>query len=302
MTMRGHSDGDHGSVVARDKTSLVTALGITVAVFLFELIGGILSNSLALIADATHMFTDIVALALSLFALWLATQPAPPQKTYGYYRTEILAALANGVLLVLVALSILYEAFNRFGRPERVDGQVMLGVALVGLAANVASAFVLSGHVEDSLNIKAAFAHVISDATASIGTVVAGIIILATGATVADPAIGVLIAVLIMYNAWRLVMESVDVLMEAAPGHINLKTLEETILKTHGVRSVHDLHVWTVTSGLVSMSGHVVVDQTVDRQTVLEAICSALAREFGLTHCTLQLELEDIETHKKHYL
>lgn len=291
----------HNHVAERDRTSLIIALAITSTIFIAELIGGIISNSLALIADASHMFTDIAALGLSLFALWFATRPAPPQKTYGYYRTEILAALANGVLLVLIALFIFYEAYTRFRNPPEVEGGLMLAVALVGLAANAASALVLSGHVEDSLNIKAAFAHVLSDAAASLGVVAAGVIVLFTEILIADAAIGVVIGILIIYNAWKLVLEAIDVLMEAAPAHINLKELEETILEAPGTKSVHDLHVWTVTSGLIAMSGHVVVDETANRQEILERICSALARKFNLTHCTLQLELESVKAHEKHF-
>lgn len=289
-----------GHIVERDKTSLVIALGITTIIFVAELVGGILSNSLALIADASHMFTDMAALALGLFALWLAMRPAPPQKTYGYYRIEILAALANGVLLILVALGIMYEAFGRLLNPPPVDSRLMLSIAVVGLLANVASASVLFGHVRESLNIKAAFAHVVSDMAASIGAIMAGAIILFTGFLVADPAISIIIGVLIIYNASKLLLEAVDILMEAAPAHINLKELEQTILSAKGVRSAHDLHVWTVTSGLVSMSGHVVVEETADRQVILEQLCSALQKKFGLTHCTLQLELESVQEHERH--
>ncbi len=291
----------HDHLIERDKTSLVIAISITTIIFIAEIVGGILSNSLALMADAIHMFTDIAALGLGLFALWLTTRPAPPQKTYGYYRTEILAALANGVFLVFVALAILYEAYTRLLSPERVEGGLMLGVALVGLIANVVSASVLSGHIDESLNIRAAFAHVISDVAASLGAVAAGAIILLTGFLIADPAVSIIIGILVIYSAWKIVLESIDVLMEAAPAHINLKELEQTIMEAAGVKSVHDLHVWTVTSGLISMSGHVVVDETANRQEILEQVCSALERRFGLTHCTIQLELESVGAHEKHF-
>lgn len=290
---------DH--IVERDKTSLVIALGITGSIFVVELVGGFLANSLALLADASHMLTDIAALALSLFAIWLAARPAPPQKTYGYYRLEILAALVNGLLLALIALFIFYEAYNRFLSPQKVEGGLMLGVAVVGLVANVASAWVLSSHVQESLNIRAAFAHVMSDAAASLGAVAAGAIILTTGLVVADPVISAVIGVLIIYNASHLLLEAVEVLLEAAPAHISLRAVEETILEASGVKSVHDLHVWTVTSGLVSMSGHVVVEDAANRQATLQQICAALEKRFKLTHCTLQLEIEEVQAHEKHF-
>lgn len=292
---------NHEHVVQRDERSLAIALGITLAIFFAELVGGVLSNSLALLADAAHMFTDVVALALSWFAVWLTTRPAPPQKTYGYYRTEILAALFNGVLLILVSLFILWEAFQRLQSPPEVRSGLMLSVALIGLTANAGSALVLFGKIHESINVKAAFLHVISDATASLGAIAAALLMLATGLFLADPAISMLIAGLIIYNAWRLVFEAIDVLMEAAPAHINLKEIEEAILSLEGVRSVHDLHVWTVTSGLVAMSGHVVVEPGTDRQETLRKCCSLLGEKFHLSHCTLQLEVEGIEAHEEHF-
>ncbi|MCL5957778.1 MAG: cation diffusion facilitator family transporter [Chloroflexi bacterium] len=293
--------GNHQHVIERDERSLLIALGITSTIFLAELVGGIVSNSLALVADAVHMFTDIVALALGWFAVWLTTKPAPPQKTYGYYRMEILVALFNGVLLILVSLFISFEAVGRLQSPQQVESGLMLAVALIGLAANVGSALVLFGKIHESINVRAAFLHVMSDATASLGAIAAAVAILLTGVFVADPAISLLIAALIIYNAAKLVMEAIDVLMESAPAHINLKELEETLLSAPGVKSVHDLHVWTVTSGLVALSGHVVVEPGTNRQEILERCCSALENKYHLNHCTLQLEIESPKAHEEHF-
>ena len=292
---------DHAHVIERDKTSLLFAFVITATIFIAEVAGGILANSLALLADAVHMLSDLAGLGLGLFGLWLATQPAPPQRTYGDYRTEIVAALFNGVLLVLVALYILYEAFTRIQNPPEVRSSLMLAVASIGLAANLASALVLSGHIKENLNVRAAFLHVVSDASASVGTIAAALIILFAGFTLADPGIGILIGLLVIYNAWQITREALDVLMEAAPAHINLKSVEDALLSVDGVKSVHDLHVWTVTSGLVAMSGHVVVDESADRQRILELTCDALQHRFKLNHCTLQLELEGTTPHEEHF-
>jgi len=292
---------DHQHVVQRDARSLAVALGITLTIFFAEVIGGVLSNSLALLADAAHMFTDVIALALGWFAVWLIGRPPPPQKTYGYYRLEILVALFNGVLLILVSLFLVFEAFERLQSPPPVRSGLMFSVAFIGLVANTGSALVLFGRIHESINVRAAFLHVISDATASLGTVVAALLMLVTGLFIADPAISILIAALIVYNAWRLVLEAFDVLMEAAPGHIDLKEVEQAILSIEGVKSVHDLHVWTLTSGLVAMSGHVVVEPWADRQQTLEKCCSVMSERFHLSHCTLQLEIEGIEVHEKHF-
>ncbi|MBI4318135.1 MAG: cation transporter [Chloroflexi bacterium] len=292
---------EHAEMLQRDSRSLAIALGVTGVVFVAELVGGFVANSLALIADAVHMLSDLAALGLGLFALWLSSRPAPPEKTYGYYRTEILAALFNGILLVVVALYILYEAYTRLQNPGEVRSGLMLIVASIGLAANLASAFVLSGHVKENLNVRAAFMHVVSDASASVGTVSAALVIIATGFLLADPGISILIGLLIIFNAWQLTQEAIDVLMEAAPAHINLRSLEDTLLEVSGVKSVHDLHVWTVTSGLVSMSGHVVVEDAADRQHILEQVCEAMQRKYKLTHCTLQLEIEGSQPHEDHF-
>ncbi len=292
---------DHQHVIERDERSLAIALGITLIIFFAEAAGGILSNSLALLADAVHMFTDVVALSLSWFAVWLTTRQAPAQKTFGYYRMEILVALFNGVMLIVVSLFIIFEAIQRFQSPPEVKSGLMLAVALVGLCANVGSALVLLGKVHESINVRAAFLHVISDAGASMGAIAAALVILFTGLFLADPLISMLIAALIVYNAWKLVQEAVEVLMEAAPSHIGLGEVEQTLLGVQGVKSVHDLHVWTVTSGLVAMSGHVVVEPGTSKQEILERCCSALEKRFHLNHCTLQLEIEGSQTHEAHF-
>lgn len=271
------------------------ALAITAAFFVVEVVGALLTNSLALLADAAHMLTDVGALALGLFAAWLASQPVSAQKTYGYYRTEILAALFNGTTLVLVCLYIFYEAYGRLSAPPEVQSLPMLAVAVLGLGANLASALVLGRSERHSLNIKAAFLHVIGDALGSAGVIIAALVMLFTGNRLADPVISILIGLLIIYGAGRLVLEAVDILMEACPSHISLKAVEEALKRVAGVISVHDLHVWTVTSGLVAMSGHVVVAGEADSQQVLRKLRAMLEQEFRIMHTTLQVEGHNLQ-------
>lgn len=258
-----------------------------------EVGGGLVSNSLALLADAGHMFTDVGALSLSLFVAWFSRQPAGPGKTYGYLRWEILAALINGAVLLLVSGLIVWEAMARLRAPEPLAGGVMLAVAAGGLAVNAVSAWILHPVHQHSLNARGAYLHVLGDLLGSVGTVVAAIVVRTTGWLAADPIASLLVTLLVVRSAWRLVRESVDVLLEATPAHISLGRVREGLQSIGGVESVHDLHVWTVTSGMVAMSAHAVVREPAENQKVLEAAIAAM-RRLGIAHVTLQVERDRI--------
>jgi cobalt-zinc-cadmium efflux system protein len=279
----------HRPARAESRKALRWALGLTLAFVAIEAVGGFVARSLALLADAAHMLTDAAALGLSLFAAWIATRPAGAGKTYGYYRYEILAALANGGLLLAVTGGIVLEAVERLQHPAAVRADVLLGVAGLGLVANVVALTVLHRARGESLNVRGAYLHVLSDLAGSVGAILAGAVIWATGWNVADPLISIVLAALLLVGAWRLVRSSVDVLLEAAPRHVDLPRLEQAIAAVPEVRGVHDLHVWTVSSGIVAMSGHATVPDPARHQEVLEEIVRRV-RGFGIQHVTVQLE------------
>lgn len=260
---------------------------------LAEVIGGLLTGSLALLADAGHMLSDVASLGLSLFAMWIARRPGPPQRTYGYYRAEILAALVNGSALVVVAIFIFKEACERFTDPPPVAGAAMLAIAAGGLGVNLAGLWILHEHREAGLNVRGAWLHVLSDALGSVGAMTAGVLIWAFGWMWADPLISVVIAGLVVYSAWRLLAETVAVLMEAAPRGIDVDEVREAMSAVPGVLEVHDLHVWTITSGLESLSAHVVASEAADDHQVLSALRRMLHDRFGIHHITIQIEPED---------
>jgi cobalt-zinc-cadmium efflux system protein len=264
-------------------------LAITAVVMVAEAVGGWLAHSLALVADAGHMLADVAALGLSLMVAGLARRPVTAERTFGLLRLEILAALVNGAALIVISLGIALEAYQRFRTPAQVHGGLLLVVAGLGLAANAAGVVLLHRGHDHSLNQRGVYLHVLSDLLGSVGALLAGAIILATGWVQADPIISVLIAVLILGSAWRLVRESTDVLLEAAPAHIPLSDVHDRIASIPGVRSVHDLHVWTVTSGVIAMSGHLVVRDPADNQRVLEAVQQRLGG-MGIGHVTVQME------------
>ena len=268
---------------------LTLVLGITAAVMVAEAVGGWLAHSLALLADAGHMLADVAALGLSLVVAYLAQRPATAERTFGLLRLEIVAALVNGAALLAISLGIALEALQRFRAPSQVHGALLLGVAAVSLVANVAGAAILHRGHHHSLNQRGAYLHIVGDVLGSAGALAAGAVILATGWVQADPLISVLIAVLILGSAWRLVKESTDILLEAAPGHIALADVHDRIASIPGVASVHDLHVWTVTSGVIAMSGHLVVQNPGDNQRVLEAVQERLGA-MGIGHVTVQME------------
>jgi cobalt-zinc-cadmium efflux system protein len=271
---------------------LLRALLITATWFFVELIGGLYSNSLALMADAGHMLTDLAALALSLFALKISALPATHRKTFGYRRAEILAALANGLLLVLIGCYIVYTAYGRFLSPPVVKSETMLLIASTGLIANLVTAALLYRSQHENLNIRGAFLHVMSDTLGSIGAIIAGIAMLEWKWYAADPVVSVVVAVLILIGAWHLITESVDVLLEGTPRHLNIKEILTDLGNTNGVISVHDLHVWSITSGMPAMSCHVVMSRGSDSAAVLESLIRLMRDKYGVEHTTIQLEME----------
>lgn len=287
-----HTEAGHLAVQGSGRLKI--ALVIVVVILAAEIIGGILSNSLALLSDAGHMLVDALALGISLFAITMARRPATATKTYGYHRTEIMAALANGVILALVAIYIFYEAYQRFLDPPTVQTTLMLVVATIGLIANLAGILLLRGVSRGSLNIKAAFWHIIGDTISSVGVIVGGVIISVTGWGIVDPAIAVFIGGIVLWGAVRLVRESTDILLEAVPKHIRMDKVIGMIKSVSGVEDVHDLHIWTITSGIYALSTHLLIeDQMVSRTgEIVAAINRDLARHFNITHTTLQLECE----------
>ena len=277
-----------------DTRPLTLALSVTALFLVVEVIGGWLANSLALLADAAHMLTDVGALGLSLFVAWFSRQPATPSKTFGYLRWEILAALINGAVLLVASGWILWESVQRLRAPEPIVGGLMLAVATGGLAVNALSVWLLHRHAHDSLNLRGAYLHVMGDLLGSVAAVLAAIAVRAFGWLQADPIASIVMTVLIVRGAWKLVREAVDVLLEATPRHIDAEALRAAMQRVQGVRDVHDLHVWTLTSGVVAMSAHAVAPESGEHQQVLEHLHEAVGT-FGIRHATIQLEGEPLE-------
>ena len=284
----GH--GVHTTAAARSRGALAATLALTAGFLVVEAVAAWLTGSLALLADAGHMLADAGSLALALFAVWIAHRPATAEKTYGYYRVEILAALVNAVALLGVAGWILFEAWERVFRPERIAAGPMLVVAVLGLGVNLACAWMLHAGAGESLNVRAAYLEVLSDALTSAGVIVAATIVLLTGWTLADPITSGVIAVMIVVRTWSLLKQAVNVLLEGTPAHLELSEIEQAMLKVPGVQRVHDLHVWTLTSGREAMSAHVVVDDVRESDRLLDALHTVLHAHFGIDHTTIQLE------------
>ena len=286
----------HGHVHATAGAASWGRLGLTLAltsvVMLVELVAGFWTGSLALLADAAHMFTDVAGLGLALFAIWIAHRPPTPAKTYGYYRAEILAALVNAVILFLVAGGILVEAWRRWRAPGEVLAGPMAVVAALGLGVNLLSAVVLHRGAAESLNVRAAYLEVLSDALSSLAALLAAGVVLTTGWTAADPVARALIGLFIVPRTWGLLRQAVNVLLEGTPPHLELAQIEAAMCAVPGVRRVHDLHVWTLTSGREAMSAHVVVDDVGQSERLLEALHALLHARFGIDHTTVQLETE----------
>jgi cobalt-zinc-cadmium efflux system protein len=272
---------------------------LTAGLLVVEVIGGLLSNSIALLADAGHMLTDVAALGLALFVAWFSRQPVTPQKTFGYLRWEILAAFVNGATLLLISAWILWTAVLRLRSPEQIESGLMLAVSAAGLVVNVIAARLLYRSSTHSLNARGAYLHVLGDLLASVGTIAAAIAIRYTGWLTADPIASILTTVLIMSGAWRLVRESVDILLESTPAHIPLPAVRGQLEAIPGIESVHDLHVWAVTPAVVAMSAHCIVREPAQHQHVLEHIHDAM-RLFGIEHVTIQLERDDMLDRERH--
>lgn len=279
-----------GTAAGRHKNRLRGALALTSSYMAVEVIGGLWTGSLALLADAAHMLTDAGGLALALIAIRFAERPATPQKTYGYVRMEVLSALTNAVVLLLLTLYILYEAYQRFLNPPDILGWPMLVVAAVGLVVNLISMKLLSSGSSESLNVKGAYFEVLSDMLGSVGVLAAGAIILLTGWTLADPIIGASIGLFIIPRTWILLKQAIHILMEGTPPEVDISLLERRLLDIPGVTAVHDLHVWTITSGVDAMSCHIVVADLAEMRGTLVAAHDAMKAGFGITHTTIQIE------------
>jgi len=280
-----HVDGSKG---------LMIALLAAVAVIGVEIAGGLLSHSLALLSDAGHMLVDALALAMSLIALNLAKRPATEKRTYGFHRAEIMAALANGVALTLVAAYIFYEAYQRFHNAPTVNTPIMLGVAVIGLAANLNTVYLLHRARHNNLNVRAAFFHAFGDSMSSVGVIAGGIIIAITGWKIVDPIIAILIGIIILWGALNLVRESADILMETVPKQMPLDKVTEVVKGVKGVVELHDVHIWTITSGIYALSTHILIEDQMLSHTseIIAEINRELEQKFNITHTTFQLECE----------
>ncbi len=297
----GHTHAP-GTAAGGQRRRLLLVLGLTLAVMAAEIIGGLVSGSLALLADAGHMATDAAGIALALGAVTLAQRPARGRRTFGWQRVEILAAVANGLLLLVVAGYVLMEAVRRIGEPPDIDSGLMLGVAAVGLLVNLGSLAALHRGRAESLNVRGASLEVLADALGSVAVMVAAVVILTTGWAPADIIASAVIGVLVVPRAWQLLREALDVLLEAAPRGVDLGNVRTHILEVDGVLGVHDLHAWTITSGLPVLSAHVVVSDEAlaagHGGRVLDALCACLGEHFDVAHCTFQLEAAAHASHE----
>jgi cobalt-zinc-cadmium efflux system protein len=279
--------------VGRNRRDLAVALAMTVTYCAVEFAGGLLTNSLALVSDAGHMLADVGALSISLFALRLGQLPPTASKTFGYHRIEILAAFVNGLLLWLIVGLIYHEAYQRLFDPPAVRSGPMIAIAATGLGVNLASLWILRRSQSDSLNVRAAFVHMLGDALGSLGAVIAGVIMLTTHWYLADALVSAGIGLLILYSSWDIVRESADILMQGTPREISLADIERCLLAIAGVRQVHDLHVWTLTSGMYLLSVHLVVEPAVPARPIIDAAQMQLRERFGIGHTTVQVDPDD---------
>ena len=281
----------HGqSAAAAGQRRLLAVLGMVAAFLVVEVIGGLLTNSLALLADAGHMFTDAAGIGLALLAIWFAQRAATAEKSFGYYRVEIFAAVANAFILFGIAAFILYEAVQRFAAPPKVIGLPMLGIASVGLVVNLVSMRLLQAGAETSLNLRGAYLEVLGDLLGSVAVIVAGLVIILTGWTPIDPIASVVIAGLILPRTWSLLRDAVDVLLQATPKGVDLDEVRQHLLRAEDVDDIHDLHAWTLTSGINVVSAHIVMRPGADPARVLDEVCACLTDDFDMEHSTIQLE------------
>lgn len=294
----GHHHHHHFDEVREgNKKGLLIALIITTGIMLLEFFGGLITNSLALLSDSGHMLSDASSLALSLGAFWFATRPASPKKTYGFYRFEILAALFNAVTLFVIAGFIVYEAFQRFFEPPTVASGTMMIIAGIGLLANILSAWSLisKGDVKNNVNLRSAYLHVLGDALGSVGAIIAGFLMLMFEWYIADPIISVVVAILILKSAWGVLTHSIHILMEGTPITIDQKEVKATLEEIEGVIDVHDLHIWTITSGIDSLTCHILIKDDHDSQEILQQSIDKIRDKFKIEHTTIQIEKSSIE-------
>ena len=296
--MSGSHPHTHAATITSQKMWWLTFF--TFAFCLIELIAGYLSNSLALMSDAGHNFADGLALALSAYAVWIAKKPSDHKRTFGYHRVGILAALINAIGLVFMAGVIFWEAILRLRSPEPVASSTMIWMAMLAVIVNSVIGWLLHEFSQKDLNIRSAYIHMLGDAAASVGVVIAGIIIAMTGAYIADPIVSIIFAILVLWSSWDILNESIHILLEATPAHINLVDVETTICEVSGVLNVHDLHVWTISSGLIACSCHIqVAEQSVSKgQEILHRVADALEHEFKISHSTIQIEVTDCGGHE----
>ncbi|HEV7616384.1 MAG TPA: cation diffusion facilitator family transporter [Solirubrobacterales bacterium] len=290
--------GPHGHSHALDarredsRRRMWIALAINVGLLLAEAVGGVVTGSLALLADAGHLLSDVGSIVLALIAARLASLPATGQRTFGYQRSEVLAALVNGLLLVAVSLGIAIAAIGRFSDPPAIEGAGVLLLGVIGLAGNVAATVVLARGQREDINLEGVLRHSFADALGSVGVIFAGGFVLLGGSAIVDPIVGLLIAALVLASSWRLIKEPFDVLMEAAPADLDVDALGAALCSEDGVRSVHDLHAWTVTAGFGAVAAHVVVSRDCDRDLVRQRLELTLRERFAIEHTTLQMEEE----------
>ncbi len=293
MSVSIGSGASTGSAAAAHRRRLVAVLVLSIVILLVEVGGAIVSNSLALLADAGHMLTDISGIGLSLLAIWFANRPPSSGRTFGYLRLEILAAAANAVLLFGVAALILIEAWRRLSNPPEVASGLMLAVAIVGLAANAGSLFLLRDAQRDSLTVRGAYLEVMGDFAGSGAVIVAAIVIALSGWTSADAIASIIIGLLILPRTFALLRDATDVLLEATPKGVDMAHVRRHILETPGVIDCHDLHAWTITSGMNVVSAHVILAEGADASATLDALCACLSDDFDIEHSTFQLETAD---------
>lgn len=295
----------HGlTATGKHRRRLVAVLAITVAVVLVQMVGAALSGSLALLADAGHMLSDAAGVFIALLAAWIAARPASDLRTYGYQRAEVLAALANALVLVVISVVIFTEAIRRIGAAPEVQTDIMLYAAVLGAAANLVSLLILRGAQKESLNVRGAYLEVLGDLLGSFAVIVAAVVIMFTGYYAADTIASVIIALMILPRAWHLLRDVVDVLLEATPKGVEVQMIREHILSVAGVVAVHDIHIWTITSGMPVFSAHVVVEDAVlsarGADQVLDKLATCLGSHFDTEHCTFQLEPASHSEHESH--
>jgi cobalt-zinc-cadmium efflux system protein len=284
---------DHGSAAAAHRGRLVAVLALSTTIFVVEVIGSVVANSLALVADAGHVLTDVLGIALALAAIWFGQRPATSGRTFGYLRLEILAAVTNAFLLFAIAAVVLFEAWQRLSEPPEIASGPMLGFAVVGLAANGISLLLLRDAQKESLNMRGAYLEVAGDLAGSVAVIVAAVVIALTGWTGADVAASVLIGLLILPRTFSLLREATNVLLEATPAGVDMDHVRRHILDAPGVVDCHDLHAWTITSGMNVVSAHVVIAEDAEPAVILDALCSCLSDDFDIEHSTFQLETSD---------